>query len=103
MPSHRPGAEEHFSTEIGTSWLMSAKIARKEGHMQTSYSANLQARQLDPPYAFIQDCKLTKASGEGLRALQEIENALLRLDDRDKLDNRMHAKVFRLYPERILS
>ncbi|KDQ08227.1 hypothetical protein BOTBODRAFT_569890 [Botryobasidium botryosum FD-172 SS1] len=62
--------------EIGYAWLCSSKLARKAGHSQTAYSAMLQARQWDAPYAFIQRTKLLRSNGEGLRALQELENAL---------------------------
>ncbi|KZS97819.1 hypothetical protein SISNIDRAFT_472705 [Sistotremastrum niveocremeum HHB9708] len=62
--------------EIGLTWLAIAKVARKAGHRQTSYSAILQARQNNAPFAFIQSCRLIKDSGEPLRALQELEHAL---------------------------
>lgn len=36
----------------------------------------LQARQRETPYSYIQSCKLIKANGEALRALQELDNAI---------------------------
>lgn len=63
-------------TEIGKSWLASAKIARKSGQWQTAYSAMLQARQCNTPNAFMESARLVKASGEPLRALQELEGAM---------------------------
>ncbi|KAI0032945.1 hypothetical protein K488DRAFT_78188 [Vararia minispora EC-137] len=62
--------------EIGRSWLTSAKIARKAGHVSTAYSALLQARHHQTPYAFIQAAKLTRASGEHERALRDLEHSL---------------------------
>ncbi|KZT05577.1 uncharacterized protein LAESUDRAFT_655532 [Laetiporus sulphureus 93-53] len=59
---------------VGEAWLASAKIARKAGHQQTAFSAILQAQQCKVPYSFTESAKLTKAGGEPLRALQELEN-----------------------------
>ncbi|KAL6309800.1 hypothetical protein BKA93DRAFT_723405 [Sparassis latifolia] len=61
---------------IGQAWLASAKIARKAGHWQTAYSAMLQAQHCKLPFSFMQNVKLIKASGEPLRALQELENSM---------------------------
>ena len=60
-------------------WLSSSKIARKAGHWQTAYSAVLQAQQAGSSVSFFQSCKLVKAVGEPLRALQELDHALQRL------------------------
>ncbi|KAJ7055002.1 hypothetical protein C8F01DRAFT_1160647 [Mycena amicta] len=62
--------------EIGRSWLASAKIARKAGQWQTAYSAMLQAGQSNANFAFMESAKLVKATGEPLRALQELENSM---------------------------
>ncbi|KAI0053695.1 hypothetical protein FA95DRAFT_478808 [Auriscalpium vulgare] len=62
--------------EIGRSWSASAKIARKAGHWQTAYTAMLQAQEHRTPFSFVQSSKLLKATGEPLRALQELENAM---------------------------
>lgn len=61
---------------IADTWLDTAKIARKAKHTQTAYTAILHARQMKTPFAFIQYCKLIKETGEPLRALHELENAL---------------------------
>ncbi|KAF7432763.1 serine/threonine-protein kinase M1 [Pleurotus ostreatus] len=68
-----------FAAEVGKSWLSSSKIARKAGQWQTAYSATLHARQVDDSYAFIESAKLLKATGEPLRALQELENTMRQL------------------------
>lgn len=62
---------------VGQYWLVSSKIARKAGHFQASYSALLQGRQRDAPYHFVQSCKLLESGGESIRALQELNNALM--------------------------
>lgn len=105
MSSHksaRTNPRLGLGREIGRSWLASAKIARKAGQWQTAYSAMLQAQQKKAPYSFIETAKLLKASGEPLRALNELENSikLLRLFDDQVVDltedaesERMKAKV----------
>ena len=65
-----------FRDMIGQSWLISAKIARKAGHWQTAYSAMLQAEQAKVPFSFLESAKLTKAIGEPLKALQDLENSI---------------------------
>ncbi|KAI0068558.1 hypothetical protein BV25DRAFT_1792048 [Artomyces pyxidatus] len=79
-----------LSGEIGRSWLASAKIARKAGHWQTAYSAMLQAQQSRTAFSFVQSAKLIKATGEPLRALQELENSIhvtkLQEDNSDVID-----------------
>lgn len=63
-------------------WLTTSKIARKAGHVQTAYSAILQAMALHAPFTFVQQAKLMRANGQPLKALSELENILptLRLD-----------------------
>lgn len=63
-------------------WLTTSKIARKAGHVQTAYSAILQAGALHAPFTFVQQAKLMRANGQPLKALSELENVLptLRLD-----------------------
>lgn len=61
---------------IGLTWLDSSKIARKAGNWQTAYSAMLQAQRRAAPYWFLESAKLTKATGEPLRALSELEHAI---------------------------
>lgn len=62
--------------EIGRSWLLSAKIARKAGHWQTAYSAMLHAQESQAPLSFVQTAKLIKANSEPLRALKELDNSM---------------------------
>lgn len=62
--------------EIGRSWLISAKIARKAGHWQTAYSAILQAQESRTAFSLMQKVRLIRATGEPLRALQELEHYL---------------------------
>ena len=76
MPHHH-----QFKEVIGRSWLLSAKLARKAGYWQTAYSAILQARQNDAPFVFVQSAKLSKATGEPLKALQEVDNSLKQLEN----------------------
>jgi serine/threonine-protein kinase ATR len=61
--------------EIGKAWIVSSKMARKAGYDQTAYSAVLQAREIDAPFAFVQQAKLSRANG-ALKALTELENSL---------------------------
>jgi serine/threonine-protein kinase ATR len=62
--------------EIGRSWIVSSKIARKAGYEQTAYSATLQAKEANAEFAFIQQAKLSRAHGGALKALNDLENAL---------------------------
>lgn len=66
---------------VGNYWLTSSKIARKAGHFQAAYSALLQGRHRGASYHFIQGCKLLKSSGDSIRALQELNNALTLADN----------------------
>ncbi|KZT62935.1 hypothetical protein CALCODRAFT_425546, partial [Calocera cornea HHB12733] len=75
--SPRQAQHPRLAVEIGKSWLNTARNARKAGHIQTAYSATLQARKFDAPFAFIQTCKLLRVNGEAVRALQELENAMV--------------------------
>lgn len=59
---------------IGQAWLLSAKLARKAGYWHTAYSAVLQAQHGTSVFAVTESAKLVKASGEPLRALQELDN-----------------------------
>ena len=61
---------------ISRSWLLSAKLARKASYWQTAYSAVLHARHTNHPFSFLESAKLVKASGEPLRALQDLDNSL---------------------------
>jgi hypothetical protein len=70
------GKVSEIRGEIGQTWLTSSKIAIKASHFQTAYSSILQAQRNETAFSFIQGCKLTKALGEPLRALQEITHAV---------------------------
>ncbi|CAE6445919.1 unnamed protein product [Rhizoctonia solani] len=70
------GKVPQLQGEIGQAWLISSKIALKASHFQTAYSSILQAQRNEMAFSFIQGCKLTKALGEPLRALQEITHAV---------------------------
>lgn len=86
--------ERHDDNVIGLTWLDSSKIARKAGHWQTAYSAMLQAQRRAAPYWFLESAKLTKATGEPLRALLELEHALHSSSHADDQEHRKSkAKV----------
>lgn len=96
----RPSSHPELKREVGSTWLASAKIARKAGHWQTAYSAMLQARQNDASFYFIESAKLTKAAGEPLKALQELETFMKSLGLLDNspvldltIDEEMISKV----------
>ncbi|KAI0080860.1 hypothetical protein K474DRAFT_1682349 [Panus rudis PR-1116 ss-1] len=61
---------------ISQSWLLSAKLARKNGYWQTAYSATLQAQNSEQPFAFMESVKLLKAEGKSVRALQELDSSV---------------------------
>jgi hypothetical protein len=69
-------AGDRWSNEITSSWLSLAKLARKAGNLQTAYGAVLQACQSRTLLPQIEAAKLTRATGEQHRALQELENVL---------------------------
>jgi serine/threonine-protein kinase ATR len=62
--------------EIGKAWILSSKMARKAGYEQTAYSAALQAKEVDAPFAFVQQAKLTKLHGGVWKALEELTKSL---------------------------
>ena len=104
-----PSSRNAFTGEVGRSWLASAKIARKAGQWQTAYSAVLQAQQNNARFSFMESSKLVKATGEPLRALQELENSmrLLGLIESDVIDltedddetKRMKAKASAIFTD----
>lgn len=63
---------------LGECWILSAKTARKASHMQTAYSAILQAMQCGAPYAFVQKAKLLAHTDQVQSALQTLNHALRR-------------------------
>ncbi|KAG0703892.1 hypothetical protein DFH29DRAFT_981716 [Suillus ampliporus] len=98
-----PISRPSITSQIGQSWLASAKIARKAGQWQTAYSAMLQAQHTNARFSFMESAKLVRARGEPLRALQELENSMrifgfvdnntLDLTREDELSKRMKAKA----------
>ncbi|KAG1768696.1 hypothetical protein EDD22DRAFT_1041450 [Suillus occidentalis] len=92
-----------ITSQIGQSWLASAKIARKAGQWQTAYSAMLQAQYTNARFSFMESGKLVRARGEPLRALQELENSMrilgfvdnntIDLTKEDDQSKRMKAKA----------
>lgn len=73
-----------LQSELGQSWIQSARIARKAGYEQTAYSAALQAEGAEAPFAFIQRAKITRMQGGILKALREIEHPVQDLIDRSE-------------------
>ncbi|KAI9000757.1 hypothetical protein BD414DRAFT_405932 [Trametes punicea] len=71
-----PSVSEEVKDATGKLWLASAKIARKAGHLQTAYSAILQAERCRTPYSFVESAKVVRARGDPLRALQKLEKAM---------------------------
>lgn len=62
--------------QIGSTWISSAKIARKAGYIQTAYSAILQAKEAEAPFAFVQQAKLNHSNVGVFKALSELTNQL---------------------------
>lgn len=71
--------DDYFRSEIGQSWISSSKIARRSGHLQTAYSAALQASQWKAPLAFVQQAKLLALSDQSQAALQEMQHAFAKI------------------------
>ena len=61
--------------EVGHAWIQSSRIARKAGYDQTAYTAALQARECDAPFAFVQQVKLLKAH-DVYKALGTLVNSI---------------------------
>ncbi|MBW0473796.1 hypothetical protein O181_013511 [Austropuccinia psidii MF-1] len=61
---------------VGQLWVQTAKSARKAGHLQTSYSAVLQASELKAPTAFMQKAKLMKLEDQPYKAIVELDDNL---------------------------
>ncbi|WAR55831.1 hypothetical protein PtB15_6B574 [Puccinia triticina] len=61
---------------VGQLWVQTAKIARKAGHLQTAYSAVLQASESKAPTAFIQQAKLMKLEDQLHKAVLKLEDNL---------------------------
>ncbi|WAQ92451.1 hypothetical protein PtA15_16A359 [Puccinia triticina] len=58
-------------------WVQTAKIARKAGHLQTAYSAVLQASESKAPTAFIQQAKLMKLEDLGNLTHEAIQDVIV--------------------------
>jgi serine/threonine-protein kinase ATR len=62
--------------QVGLAWIFSSKIARKAGYEQSAYSAVLQAKEADAPFAFVQQAKLLRANGGVFKALTDLQNSI---------------------------
>ena len=85
--------------EIGSTWIQTAKIARKSGYEQTAYSAILQAQEVDAPYAFLQQAKLLRVHSGAWKALTDLQNMaqpIKSIGGTDYARDRSLAKVRRL-------
>jgi len=69
---------------VGQLWVQTAKVARKAGHLQTAYSAVLQASELQAPTAFIQQTKLLKMEDQPYKALLKLDENLKKKKKRYK-------------------
>lgn len=69
-------AMQSHSAEVGEAWISTAKIARRAGHIQTAYSATLQATQQKAPFAFVQRVKLLAQEEQTHAAIQDLNNSL---------------------------
>lgn len=65
-----------LKAQIGQAWIQSSKIARKAAYEQTAYSATLQAKEADAPFAFLQQAKLLHSHGGVFKALTDLENTV---------------------------
>jgi len=73
--------------QVGQAWIQSSRIARKAGYEQTAYTAALQARECDAPFAFVQQVKLLRGHDGVFKALTSLENSVklvLSLDAKEK-------------------
>ncbi len=62
--------------EVGEAWIATAKIARRAGHMQTAYSATLQATQNQATFAFVQRVKILAKEEQTHAAIRDLVNSL---------------------------
>ena len=70
------GLKERLRNEIGESWLRSAKVARKAGQLQESYSLLLQAKKFDNPQIFLESAKLKWERGHRTEAISALKKGL---------------------------
>ncbi|WFD35666.1 non-specific serine/threonine protein kinase [Malassezia cuniculi] len=73
---------------IGECWLLTAKSARRAGHLQTAYSAVLQALHFDAPNAYIQKAKLFAHTDQVQGALRELAHVLDQGEQPEALSDR---------------
>lgn len=73
------------SNDVGEAWIATAKIARRAGHMQTAYSATLQATQNQATFAFVQRVKLLAKEEQTHAAIRDLVNSLNTLTSTFKL------------------
>lgn len=86
-------AAHHSAREqVGQSWLLTAKSARRAGHLQTAYSAVLQALHFGAPHAYVQKAKLLAHTDQVQGALRELAHALDHRDEPATLADR-HARA----------
>ncbi len=71
------------STPLSTAWIQTSKQARRAGHLQTAYSAVLQAARLENQFAFIQRAKLLLSEDQMQPAIQVMNNSLTQFDHLD--------------------
>jgi len=62
--------------QIGQAWIQSSRIARKAGYEQTAYTAALQARESEAPFAFVQQAKLLRGHDGVFKALTSLKNSV---------------------------
>lgn len=68
--------------DAGRLWVETSKVARKAGHLQTAYSAVLQATRLEAPMALLQRAKLLKLEDQPYKAIAELTYAKSLLRER---------------------
>ncbi|KAI8457555.1 hypothetical protein BY996DRAFT_6900089 [Phakopsora pachyrhizi] len=74
---------------VGQLWVQTAKIARIAGHLQSSYSAVLQASEMKAPTAFVQKAKLMKLEDQPYKAIMELENNLRKTPSSDNFSGQL--------------
>lgn len=99
---------DEFQAEIGQSWISSSKIARRTGHIQSAYSAAMQASQWKAPFAFVQKAKLLALADNSQGALQELNNVIHTIqfsnkDDVTETNNREALANAFLFTARLLN
>ena len=87
LNAHRSGVKslerKSLSESVAAAWIQTSKFARRAGHLQTSYSAMLQAAQEGAKFAFIQRAKLLLSEDQLQPAIQVMNNSLAGYDFKD--------------------